>query len=197
MIICLISTALAAGGAALATGVGALFGAMRRKKERRMLDEQGRFNESWYNQRYNENPLERASSVQALTDLAKRHDLRASAARGASAVMGASAGSVQDEKAAANENMASAMGQTAAANDQYTQAVENQYLNRKAQIEEAKRGLVRDSAAQIGNAVTTASDVMSKVAATDYAGVLGGKGTKKTPHHLTYEDYERETGQYT
>lgn len=114
--------------------LGGIFGAASAKKQRKMLEDEEKKNQAWYNRRYNEVGVERADAQAALTAMRDAQKERSASVRGASAVMGASAEANATEKAAQNQAMASAITTINAANESRKDAIENQYLNRDATI---------------------------------------------------------------
>lgn len=114
--------------------LGGIFGAASAKKQRKMLEDEEKKNQAWYNRRYNEVGVERADAQAALTAMRDAQKERSASTRGASAVMGASAEANAAEKAAQNQAMASAIATINAANESRKDAIENQYLNRDATI---------------------------------------------------------------
>ena len=110
--------------------LGGIFGAKSAEKQRKMVEDEKKKNEQWYNRRYNEVGTERADAQAALTAMREAQAERTASAKGASAVMGGSAESVAAEKMAANKAMASAITTINAANEARKDQVENQYMTR-------------------------------------------------------------------
>ena len=145
-------TIAGAATAAIGTGLSALFGARAARQKRRELDKQERENNAWYDQRYNELGTERADAQAALSAMRAAQNQRMQSARGASAVMGASAGSVAAEKNAANMAMAQTIGQINANAEQYKQGIENAYLQKKNDISNQRIAAAQAQAQQIAQA---------------------------------------------
>lgn len=130
----MISAIIGAGTAAIGAGLSALGGARAARAKRRELAKRESENNAWYDQRYNELGTERADAQAALSAMRAAQAQRMQAARGAGAVMGASAGSVAAEKNAANMAMGQTIGQINAGAEQYKQGIENTYMQNKNDI---------------------------------------------------------------
>ena len=118
----------------IGAGLSALGGARAARQKRRELAKQESENNAWYDQRYNELGTERADAQAALSAMRAAQAQRMQAARGAGAVMGASAGSVAAEKNAANMAMGQTIGQINAGAEAYKQGIENTYMQNKNDI---------------------------------------------------------------
>jgi hypothetical protein len=116
--------------------LGGIFGARSASKQRKMLENEKKKNEQWYNRRYNEVGTERADAQAALTAMRDAQKERSASARGAAAAMGGSAESVAAEKEAANKAMASTIATINGANESRKDSIENQYMNRDASLAE-------------------------------------------------------------
>ena len=130
----MISSIIGAGTAAIGAGLSALGGARAARAKRRELAKRESENNAWYDQRYNELGTERADAQAALSAMRAAQAQRMQAARGAGAVMGASAGSVAAEKNAANMAMGQTIGQINAGAEAYKQGIENTYMQNKNDI---------------------------------------------------------------
>lgn len=159
-----ISAAIGAGTAAIGAGISALGGARAARQKRRELDKQERENNAWYDQRYNELGTERADAQAALSAMRAAQAQRMSAARGAGAVMGASAGSVAAEKAGANMAMGQTIGQINAGAEQYKQGIESAYLQRKNDISNQRLNMYEAQAQNLANAGSQLSKMGSSIA---------------------------------
>lgn len=167
MPLCFISAAIGAASSLIGTGISAIFGARAARQKRRELAKQERENNAWYDQKYNEVGTERAEAQAALSAMRAAQEQRMQSARGASAVMGASAGSVAAEKNAANMAMAQTIGDINKNAEAYKQSVENTYLQKKNDISNQRIKAAQDQAAQMANA----GSQMSQLG----AGIAGGK----------------------
>ena len=190
MILGFIATAIGAGTALLGAGIGAVAGAIRRKRENERLAEENRFNNALFNKERYASPLDRAGFVQARKELERRLDKETAAVKGASAAMGASAQKAMAKKAAANEAYALAMGQASAQNDQYIDKITDRYLQRRDKLGDLAHNIADKDLAALGTASSVTSALGAMIAA---SGDWASTGKKKVPHHLTEEDYLRET----
>lgn len=168
----ILSAAIGAGAAAVGTGISAIFGARAARQKKRELDKQERENNAWYDQRYNESGIERADAQAALTAMRDAQARRMASARGANAVMGASAGSIAAEKLASNSALAQSIGQINANMENYKNSVENAYLQRKNDISNQRIKSYQDQAAQIAQAGSQLSSLG--------AGIASGNAFDKT-----------------
>lgn len=136
---------------------GSIFGgisaskAMKRMK--RNLEEQKRENQAWFDRRYNENATQRADAQQAISLMREEMKKRSQAAAGAQAVMGGTEESVAAAKAANNQALADATAQIAVNGERRKDAVEQQYQQRDAQLDDALNNLEVGKAQAIGQAV--------------------------------------------
>lgn len=146
-------------GAVAGTALNLFGGARAARRKKRILDEQERKNESWFNQDYYASPLERASWQASVAGMLEGHNRRMANAKGSSAVMGASAGSVLAEKSSANESMGQSMRQEAANQDQFAQAAKNRYMSRDAEIANMKIDNENKMQESLSNAAKSASSV--------------------------------------
>lgn len=148
----LTSSILGAGTSAIGAGLSALGGARAARQKRRELAKRESENNAWYDQRYNELGTERADAQAALSAMRAAQAQRMQAARGAGAVMGASAGSVAAEKNAANMAMGQTIGQINANAEAYKQGIENTYLQRKDDISNQRLNMYEQQAQSLANA---------------------------------------------
>lgn len=125
--------------------VGGIFGGLSKnkmiKKQMAMLSQQKRENQDWYDRRYNEDATQRADAQRLLTMTEESIKKRNKAAAGTAAVMGGTDESIAAEKAAGNQALADATSQIAAAADQRKDQIEQQYQQRKDNIDNAMREL--------------------------------------------------------
>lgn len=140
--------------------LGGLFGGFSRnkalKRQMRMLGEQRRENQDWYDRRYNEDATQRADAQAMLTRTAEAIRQRNLASAGSAAVMGGAEESVAATKAANARAMSDAASQIAAAGAQRKDQIEGQYMSRKNQLDEQLRelqGMKRDGVQIAGDTV--------------------------------------------
>lgn len=136
---------------------GSIFGGVKAskamKRMKRNLEEQKRENQAWFDRRYNENATQRADAQQAISLMREEMKKRSQAAAGAQAVMGGTEESVAAAKAANNQALADATAQIAANGERRKDAIEQQYQQRDAQLDDALNNLEVGKAQAIGQAV--------------------------------------------
>lgn len=147
-------------GGAIGAGLGAvgsIFGgisaskAMKRVKKN--LQEQQQKNKDWYNRRYNEDATQRADAqaILAKTEASIRN--RNKQAAGIQAVMGGTEESVAAAKAANNEALAHATTNIAVNGEARKDAIEGQYLQTDANIQQQLNDLEQKKAANVTQAI--------------------------------------------
>lgn len=136
---------------------GSIFGGVKAskamKRMKRNLEEQKRENQAWFDRRYNENATQRADAQQAISLMREEMNKRNQAAAGAQAVMGGTEESLAAAKAANNQALADATAQIAVNGERRKDAVEQQYQQRDAQLDDALNNLEVGKAQAIGQAV--------------------------------------------
>lgn len=152
--------------------VGGIFGGISKnkmiKKQLQMLAERQRENQDWYDRRYNEDVTQRADAQRLLTMTEESIKKRNKAAAGTAAVMGGTEESVAAEKAAGNQAVADATSQIAASGEQRKSQIEQQYLQKKDALDQAKAELE----GQKVNGLDMAGNVIGG-AASALGGILG------------------------
>lgn len=128
-----------------------------RKRQMRELAERERENQAWFDRKYNEDPLKRASTQRLLTQMNQQIRERNNAAKGRQAVMGGTEDSVTATKEANAKAIADTTSNIVAANDARKDAVENEYMRRKDAIRDARANV------RVNDAANTASVVSSVV----------------------------------
>lgn len=151
----------------LGTLIGGLAGMASARKQKRMIEQQGKDNESWYNQRYNESSLERADAQQALTNMRNAFDDRSKQSRGISAVMGGTNEQAAIEKQAQNKAIGKTLSNLNAQGEARKSNVESQYLQRKDNInqqllqnEQQRASSIQQAASALNEAESTAMNVL-------------------------------------
>ena len=126
-------------GAGLKVG-SAIFGGIKQRRAAKNMQarvkKQLKENEDWYNRRYNEDATQRADAQRLITltqDAMRRSN---QAAAGAAAVTGGTTESVAAAKAASNQAMADTTSQIAADAEARKDAIEQQYMANKANLNE-------------------------------------------------------------
>ena len=130
---------------AAAGGTGAILGGIGKNKaikdQMKMLNEQKRENQDWYDRRYNEDSTQRADAQAMLTKTAEMIKQRNQQAAGTAAVMGGTEESTAAAKEANAQALADASSQIVLAGEQRKSQIESQYMDRKAALDEQLRTL--------------------------------------------------------
>lgn len=158
-------------GGAIGAGLGAvgsIFGgisaskAMKRVKKN--LQEQRRKNQDWYDRRYNEDATQRADAQAILTKTEESIRNRNKQAAAAQAVMGGTEESVAATKAANNEALATATTNIAVNGEARKDAIESQYLQTDANIQQQLNDLEQKKAANVAQAIQGVTQAGSNIA---------------------------------
>ena len=117
------------------------------------LEDQQKQNEAWYNRRYNEDATQRADAQRILAKTEESIRNRNRQAAATQAVAGGTEESLAAAKAANNEALAEATSQIAVAGDRRKDAVEQQYMQRDAALNDALNNMELRKADAISSAV--------------------------------------------
>lgn len=159
--------ALIGAGLGLASSiVGGIANHKARKKQEQMIAQQQRENQAWYDRKYNEDPTKRADTVRLLTQMQEQIKNRNKAAKGRQAVMGGTEDSTTAVKEANNKTLADTTSQIVAANDARKDNIEQQYMNRKNQLQNQQMSIDAEKAADTANAVAGVAGTAANIAAT-------------------------------
>lgn len=137
----LLGGAIGAGLSAVGSIFGNISASKAMKKVKNNLNEQRKRNQDWYDRRYNEDATQRADAQAILTKTEEAIKSRNRAAAGTAAVMGGTEESVAATKAANAQAQAEATSNIAVNAERRKDAIEQQYQQRDAQIEEALNNL--------------------------------------------------------
>lgn len=158
--------ALIGAGLGLASSIaGGIANRKARKKQEQMIAQQQRENQAWYDRKYNEDPTKRADTVRLLTQMQEQIKNRNKAAKGRQAVMGGTEDSTTAVKEANNKTLADTTSQIVAANDARKDNIEQQYMNRKNQLQTQQMGIEAEKAADTANAVAGVAGTAANIAA--------------------------------
>ena len=158
--------ALIGAGLGLASSIaGGIANRNARKKQEQMIAQQQKENQAWYDRKYNEDPTKRADTVRLLTQMQEQIKNRNKAAKGRQAVMGGTEDSTTAVKEANNKTLADTTSQIVAANDARKDNIEQQYMNRKNQLQNQQMGLEAEKAADTANAVAGVAGTAANIAA--------------------------------
>lgn len=159
--------ALIGAGLGLASSIaGGIANRKARKKQEQMIAQQQRENQAWYDRKYNEDPTKRADTVRLLTQMQEQIKNRNKAAKGRQAVMGGTEDSTTAVKEANNKVLADTTSQIVAANESRKDNIEQQYRERKNQLQNQQMGLEAEKAADTANAVAGVAGTAANIAAT-------------------------------
>lgn len=159
--------ALIGAGLGLASSIaGGIANRKARRKQEQMIAHQQRENQAWYDRTYNADPTKRADTVRLLTQMQEQIKNRNKAAKGRQAVMGGTEDSTTAVKEANNKTLADTTSQIVAANDARKDNIEQQYMNRKNQLQNQQMGMEAEKAADTANAVAGVAGTASNIAAT-------------------------------
>ena len=172
-------------GSLIGAGLGvasSIFGGISarkaRRKQERMLAQQEKENQAWYDRKYNEDPTKRADTVRLLTQMQEQIKNRNKAAKGRQAVMGGTEDSTTAVKEANNKTLADTTSQIVAANESRKDAIEGQYQARKDAIQNKRMGLEAEKAADTANVAAGVAGTAANIASTIDSGL---SGVKKAP----------------
>lgn len=137
--------------------VGSIFGGISAskamKKMKANVEAQKKANQDWYDRRYNEDATQRADAQRILTLTQENIKNRNKAAAGVQAVMGGTDESTAAAKEANNKALAAATATIAVNGEQRKDAIEGQYRERDAALNEQLNQIEKGKAEAIGQAV--------------------------------------------
>lgn len=158
--------ALIGAGLSVASSIaGGIANRKARRKQEQMIAQQQKENQAWYDRKYNEDPTKRADTVRLLTQMQEQIKNRNKAVKGRQAVMGGTEDSTTAVKEANNKTLADTTSQIVAANDARKDNIEQQYMNRKNQLQNQQMGLEAEKAADTANAVAGVAGTAANIAA--------------------------------
>lgn len=146
-----------------------------------MLEQQLKENQAWYDGKYNEDPTKRADTQRLLTQMNDAVKNRNKAARGRQAVMGGTEDSTTAVKENNNKTVADTTAQIVAANEARKDEIEQQYQNRKQQIQGQQINLDAQDAANTANTVAGIAGTASNIANALDSGSNGSKAKATKP----------------
>lgn len=158
--------ALIGAGLSVASSIaGGIANRKARRKQEQMIAQQQKENQAWYDRKYNEDSTKRADTVRLLTQMQEQIKNRNKAAKGRQAVMGGTEDSTTAVKEANNKTLADTTSQIVATNDARKDNIEQQYMNRKNQLQNQQMGLEAEKAADTANAVAGVAGTAANIAA--------------------------------
>ena len=158
--------ALIGAGLSVASSIaGGIANRKARRKQEQMIAQQQRENQAWYDRTYNADPTKRADTVRLLTQMQEQIKNRNKAAKGRQAVMGGTEDSTTAVKEANNKTLTDTTSQIVAANDARKDNIEQQYRERKNQLNNQQMGIEAEKAADTANAVAGVAGTAANIAA--------------------------------
>lgn len=158
--------ALIGAGLGLASSIaGGIANRKARRKQEQMIAQQQRENQAWYDRTYNADPTKRADTVRLLTQMQEQIKNRNKSAKGRQAVMGGTDDSTTAVKEANNKTLADTTSQVVAANDARKDNIEQQYRERKNQLNNQQMGIEAEKVADTANAVAGVAGTAANIAA--------------------------------
>ena len=185
-------------GSLIGAGLGvasSIFGGISarkaRRKQERMLAQQEKENQAWYDRKYNEDPTKRADTVRLLTQMQEQIKNRNKAARGRQAVMGGTEDSTTAVKEANNKTLSDTTSQIVAANEARKDAIEGQYQARKDAIQNKRMGLEAEKAAGTASVAAGVAGTAANIAATIDGGLGNSKVARPSVSSPTQADMDK------
>lgn len=156
--------------------VGSIFGGISAsnamKKARERVEQQKEENQDWYDRRYNEDATQRADAQRILTLTEDNIKNRNRQAAGTQAVMGGTDESTAATKAANSAAQANAAATIATNAEQRKDAIEGQYKERDAQLENQLENMEINKANAIAQATQGVADAAGSM---DFGEIKIGK----------------------
>lgn len=175
----MLGTLIGAGLGLASSIAGGIANRKARQKQEQMIAQQQKENQAWYDRTYNADPTKRADTVRLLTQMQEQIKNRNKAAKGRQAVMGGTEDSTTAVKEANNKTLADTTSQIVAANDARKDNIEQQYRERKNQLNNQQMGIEAEKAADTANAVAGVAGTAANIA-TSLDSVTSG--VKKAPN---------------
>lgn len=167
-------------GLGLASSIaGGVANRKARRKQEQMIAQQQKENQAWYDRTYNADPTKRADTVRLLTQMQEQIKNRNKAAKGRQAVMGGTEDSTTAVEEANNKTLADTTSQIVAVNESRKDNIEQQYRERKNQLQNQQMGIEAEKAADTANAVAGVAGTAANIAASLDS---GAGGAKKAPN---------------
>lgn len=150
------------------TAASSLYGGIKNAKAYKdvigNIKQQQQDNQDWFDRRYNEDSTQRADAQALLTATEESIRNRNRQAAGAAAVMGGTDESVAAAKAANNQALVDATSKIAAAADQRKDAIENQYMSTKSNLNSQINDMTLKKAQSTAAAVEKVADAAGNLA---------------------------------
>lgn len=134
------------------------------KKVKKNIEQQQRENQAWYDRRYNEDATQRADAQALLNKTEESIRNRNQQAAATAVVTGGTEESVAAARAANNQALTDVTSNIAAAADARKDAIEQQYLQTKGDLNNQLNNLEQQKAKNIANAVGGVMDAGASIA---------------------------------
>lgn len=134
------------------------------KKVRKNLQQRQKANKAWYDQRYNEDALQRADAQRVLAQTEEIIRNRSRQSAGTQAVMGGTEASAAAAREANSQTLSSTMASMAASAASRKDAVEQQYMKTRDSLDDSLNDLEIKKAGEIASAVQGVADAGGKMA---------------------------------
>lgn len=181
--------ALIGAGLSLASSIaGGIANRKATKKKERMLAQQQKENQAWYDRRYNEDPTKRADTMRLLTQMQEQIKNRNNAAKGRQAVMGGTEDSTTATKEANNKTLADTTANIVASNESRKDAIEQQYQQNKKSIEGSQMELASDKASNTANVVAGVAGTAANIASALDSGAKSSGTSRPDTSSLSASD---------
>ena len=187
----MLGTLIGAGLGVASKIFGGISARKARRKQERMLAQQEKENQAWYDRKYNEDPTKRADTVRLLTQMQEQIKNRNKAARGRQAVMGGTEDSTTAVKEANNKTLADTTSQIVAANESRKDAIEGQYQARKDAIQNKRMGLEAEKANDVASVASGIAGTAANIAATIDGGLGNSKVARPSVSSPTQADMDK------
>ena len=150
------------------------------KKRARLIAQQKKENQQWYDRRYNEDATQRADAQRSLELMRQAMDDRNKRAEGSAVVSGASDESLAMQKDSANKALGATIGNIVVQGEARTDDIEQQYLARKEALDAGQLQTLRDTGRNTSDAITGAVSAAAGIAnGLDGNGLFNGLFKKK------------------
>lgn len=134
------------------------------KKVRKNLQQRQKANKAWYDQRYNEDALQRADAQRVLAQTEEIIRNRSRQSAGTQTVMGGTEASAAAAREANSQTLSSTMASMAASAASRKDAVEQQYMKTRDSLDDSLNDLEINKAGEIAKAVQGVADAGGKMA---------------------------------
>lgn len=145
------------------------------KQANKLIEEQQKDNQAWYDRRYNEDYSQTAEAQNLMNYAREQAEKQFRRAEGAAAVGGATEEAVARQKAAANDMLAKTATNIAAQGTARKDAVESQYLNTKNSLTQQQVSNLQQKAQNISQAAGQASSAFGSLATASLDKLFGNK----------------------